>query len=89
MTTNRKRHLKVNSRCFKLHRSYSISFNFANIGQPRPQGFSLKKWVGKSPGDEVEYWRNFLRLNPKGPYSSVEKEEDNFCVVFTSYEASV
>ena len=21
--------------------------------QPRPQGFSLKKWVGKSPGDEV------------------------------------
>ena len=22
--------------------------------QPRPQGFSLKKWVGKSPGDEVE-----------------------------------
>ena len=23
-------------------------------GQPRPQGFSLKKWVGKSPGDELE-----------------------------------
>ena len=22
--------------------------------QPRPQGFSLKKWVGPSPGDEVE-----------------------------------
>ena len=21
--------------------------------QPRPQGFSLKMWVGKSPGDEV------------------------------------
>ena len=21
--------------------------------QPRPQDFSLKKWVGKSPGDEV------------------------------------
>ena len=28
-------------------------------------------------------WRNFLRLNLKGPYLSVEKEKDNFCVVFT------
>ena len=24
------------------------------LQQPRPQGFSLKKWVGKNPGDEVE-----------------------------------
>ena len=28
MTTNRKRHEKVNSHSFKLHRSYSISFNW-------------------------------------------------------------
>ena len=28
-------------------RSYQLNY------QPRPQGFSLKKWVGKSPGDEV------------------------------------
>ena len=28
-------------------------------------------------------WRNFLGLNPKGPYLSVEDEKDNFCVVFT------
>ena len=28
--------------------------------------------------------RNFLRLNPKGsPYLSLEKEKENFCVVFT------
>ena len=26
----------------------------AKSAQPRPQGFSLKKWVGKSPGDKVE-----------------------------------
>ena len=25
----------------------------------------------------------FSRLNPKGPYLSLEKEKDNFCVVFT------
>ena len=24
---------KVNSHCFKLHRSYSISFNFSNLGE--------------------------------------------------------
>ena len=29
----RKRHLKVNSRCFKLHRSYLISFNLSNDGE--------------------------------------------------------
>ena len=28
-------------------------------------------------------WRNFLGLNLKGPYLSLEKEKDNFCVVFT------
>ena len=28
-------------------------------------------------------WRHFLRLNPKGPYLSLEKEKDNICVVFT------
>ena len=27
--------------------------NFFPCPQPRLQGFSLKKWVGKSPGDEV------------------------------------
>ena len=27
--------------------------------------------------------RNFLGLNPKGPYLSLEEEKDNFCVVFT------
>ena len=29
----RKRHLKVNSRCLKLHRAYSISFNSSNVGK--------------------------------------------------------
>ena len=24
---------KVNSHCFKLHRSYSISFNLSNVGE--------------------------------------------------------
>ena len=32
MTTNRKFTSKVNSHCFKLHRSYSISFNLSNVG---------------------------------------------------------
>ena len=31
----------------------------------------------------VKCWRNFLGLNPKGPYLSVEKEKENFYVVFT------
>ena len=30
--------------------------------QPRPQGFSLKKWVGKSPGDEVGIYIVCLQL---------------------------
>ena len=33
MTTNRKSHLKVYSHYFKLHRSFSISFNLANLGE--------------------------------------------------------
>ena len=31
----------------------------------------------------VKYWWNFLGLNSKGPYLSLEKEKDNFCVLFT------
>ena len=33
----------------------AFKFNVKRKLQPRPQGFSLKKWVGigKSPGDEV------------------------------------
>ena len=34
----------------------------------------------------VECWQNFLRLNPKVPYLSLEKEKkENFCVVFTYF----
>ena len=33
MTSNRKSHLKVYSHQFKLHRSFSISFNLANLGE--------------------------------------------------------
>ena len=34
----------------------------------------------------VECWQNFLRLNPKVPYLSLEKEKKgNFCVVFTYF----
>ena len=40
---------------FKLHWSYSISFNLSN----------------------------FVGLYPKGSYLSLEKETDNFCIVFT------
>ena len=32
MTTNQNVTLKVDSHCFKLHRSYSISFNLSNVG---------------------------------------------------------
>ena len=49
-----KRHLKMDSQCFKLHRSYLISFKLSNVG-----------------------------LNPKGPYVSLEKENQNFCFVLT------
>ena len=28
--------------------------------QPRPQGFSLKKWEGKSPGDEVGLGQEYI-----------------------------
>ena len=30
--------------------------------------------------------RNFLGLNPKGPYLGLEKEKENFCVVLTYFE---
>ena len=30
-----------------------VYLKLTSIVQPRPQGFSLKKWVGQSPGDEV------------------------------------
>ena len=36
------------------------------LSQPRPQGFSLRKWVGregKSPGDEVEIVRDSPMVN--------------------------
>ena len=29
----RKRHLKVNLRCLKLHRAYSVSFHSSNVGK--------------------------------------------------------
>ena len=38
---------------FVVKVSFSIGSNTTT--QPRPQGFSLKKWVGKSPGDEVDH----------------------------------
>ena len=47
----------MDSHCFKLHRSYLISFNLTSL-------------VDKISG-----------LNPKGPYLSLEKEKENFCVV--------
>ena len=33
----------------------------------------------------VKCWRNFLGLNSKGPYLSLEKEQENLCVVFTYF----
>ena len=47
----------VTSDCFKIHRSYSISFNLSNVGKIF--------WVCT--------WK----------YLSLEKEKENFCVVFT------
>ena len=35
------------------------SINVRAASQPRPQGFSLEKWVGKSPGDEVGSFEMF------------------------------
>ena len=34
-------------------------------------------------------WRNFLGLNPKEPYLSLEKEKENFCVVLTHFAKQV
>ena len=48
----------MDSHCFKLHRSYLISFNSSNVGEI--------------------FW-----LNPKGPYVSLGKENQNFCFVLT------
>ena len=33
----------------------------------------------------VKCWRNFLGINLKGPYLSLEKEKDNFCVVLAYF----
>ena len=39
-----------------------------STSQPRPQGFSLKKWEGKSPGDEVVNERTLQwRIQRRGP----------------------
>ena len=46
----------------KLISNFFVDRNWKILTQPRPQGFSLKKWVGpappifwgKSPGDEVD-----------------------------------
>ena len=32
-----------------------------------------------------QMFANFLGLNPKGPYLSLEKEKDNFCVVLAYF----
>ena len=37
----------------------------------------------------VYCWRNFLGLNPKEPYLSLEKEKENFCVVLTHFAKQV
>ena len=31
----------------------------------------------------VKCWRHFLVVNPKGPYLSLEKEKEPFCVLFS------
>ena len=31
----------------------------------------------------VNCWRNFVEFNRKGPYESLEKGKENFCVLFT------
>ena len=49
---------KVDTYCFKLHRSYLLSLNCQKLTK-------------------------FSGLNPKGPYVSLEKEKQNFCVVVT------
>ena len=54
---------------------------------------SLKKWIHTVSISSILFnfflfvnsWRNnFLGLNPKGPYLSLEKEKENSCAVFTN-----
>ena len=49
----RKRHLKVNLRCLKLNRAYSISFNSSNVGKLF-WSWILKDSVHQSSGREKE-----------------------------------
>ena len=45
----RKRHVETSRREEEMGRVPKLT-----LSQPRLQGFSLKKWVGKRPGDEVD-----------------------------------
>ena len=68
---NKPKTYKANSHCFKLRRSYSISFNLSNDGEIF--------WGIRSR------FLSCLELNPKGPYLSLEKEKENFCVVLAYF----
>ena len=71
---------KVNSRCFKLHRSYSNSFNFSNVGELGVESTILDKspWDSTAififfchfsvPPKTVHSFRNFLAVLPPPPY---------------------
>ena len=38
----------------------------------------VKSFTSRRHGSKISGWRNFLGLNPKGPYLSLEKEKENF-----------
>ena len=47
-----------------------------------------KRWIRTASNfiDLIQFqliWRNFVEVNPKGPCLSLEKQTDNFCVLFT------
>ena len=47
--------------------------------------FKIKKWIPTVSNCFIYFvkcWRNFLRLNPKGPYLSQGKEKDVLCCVY-------
>ena len=75
---------KVNSRCFKLHRSYSNSFNFSNVGELGVESTILDKspWDSTAififfchfsvPPKTVHSFRNFLAVLPPPTLYKVE-----------------
>ena len=58
---------------------------FLDDNKPKTWICTVPNFIDLSHFQFVKCWRNFLGLNSKGPSLSLEKEQENFCVLFTYF----